>query len=145
MTYTAEQNENMKDGMDISAFFAECIEHRADGIRNASAEKPRNSTETDDFVKRSESKDYDPAHRDICYIGNYLEFVYIYRIENYAEDRGAPDDAEKSPADRPVERNEGVRSIRPRNQKIYSTVVENSEDPFGVVYLKGVIHGRHHI
>ena len=142
---TAEKNENMKNGMDISALFTERIEDRSDGICNAAAEKPCNSPETDNAVKRFESKNYDPAHCDICNIGNYFEFVYIDSVENDSENGSPPDYSEKSPADRSVQRHESIRSISSRNQKIYRAVVENSENSFRVVYFKGVIHRRHQI
>ena len=143
-------NEKVKHRMHIAvtAFSADDVQNRADGVCDAAARKIGKAVPRYGFDERSYRENDAPAEGDIADHGEALVFFQIDRVEGNAQRGHAPDHAEQHPSDGGIHaayRGKGDRRIGSGDQNKDGAVVENLKDLFRASGQKSVINARHRI
>ena len=120
----------------VTAFSADDVQNRADGIRDTAACKIGKSVPRYGFNERSYRENNAPTEGDITNHGKTFEFFQVDGVKRNAQRGHAPDHAEQHPSDGGIHtayRGKGDRRIGSGNQDKYGTILSNKYEKGGEI------------
>lgn len=110
-----EEHEKMEYRVHKEFFASYSVKCCAKGIKYSADKKQPDACRLDAFPKLTEGEDDAPAHCDISYHRQYLEFFYVDGVEDDSEHGAAPYASKKHPTDNSPHGNQCVLGIRARD------------------------------
>ena len=80
LQHASDDDEYVKDGMDVSVLFAESVKHRSDGVCDASREHKSKSDLAHSRYCGGEVNGNAPSHPDVADHRKDLEFFHLRRM-----------------------------------------------------------------
>jgi len=122
------EHEEVEDAMAVRHLLFSDVEHNAQGVEHAAADKERHSGQSDPARKRDRDREREPTHEEIEKDGKRAAAAAQEKLLEDSDGCKRPDDKEQGIAYRAPKGIQGKWRIGPGDQKVDARVIELSKD-----------------